>query len=138
MKTVKSPWWAKGLRFECKGCGACCTGEPGHVWLTKQELRDIAEYCAIEPRKFRKNSTRRVWRKITLIEQKSGDCLMYHRGRGCLIYPVRPAQCRTYPFWKNILKSPRSWKREGRQCPGIGGGRKFPLEEIKHRLEQKW
>jgi len=137
-KTAKAPWWKNGLRFKCKGCGACCTGTPGYVWLTDEELKEIAKYCGVEPRKFRKNSTRKVRRKTTLIEQRNGDCLMFQDGRGCIIYPVRPTQCRTYPFWKKIMKSRRAWNREGRECPGIGKGDKFSSDEIKSRLQQKW
>jgi Fe-S-cluster containining protein len=30
-------WFKDGLRFECQRCGRCCRGEPGVVWVNKQE-----------------------------------------------------------------------------------------------------
>ena len=26
-------WYHLGLRFQCTGCGDCCTGAPGYVWI---------------------------------------------------------------------------------------------------------
>ena len=40
----KSPWYRDGLAFTCTRCGDCCTGSPGYVWVTLEEMRRIAEY----------------------------------------------------------------------------------------------
>ena len=31
-------WYSEGLRFECTQCGACCSGEPGYVWVDEPWL----------------------------------------------------------------------------------------------------
>ena len=36
--TAQQPWYAGGLRFTCTGCGDCCTGAPGYVWVNQQEI----------------------------------------------------------------------------------------------------
>uniref|UniRef100_A0A7S3DS65 Zinc/iron-chelating domain-containing protein n=1 Tax=Entomoneis paludosa TaxID=265537 RepID=A0A7S3DS65_9STRA len=36
----------------------------------------------------------------------------------CQIYHARPAQCRTYPFWPNILQTPELWNAECRRAGG--------------------
>ena len=36
-------WFKKGLRFECTGCGDCCTGAPGFVWVNSEEIRGLAK-----------------------------------------------------------------------------------------------
>src|SRR5688500_1701558 len=33
-----APWFADGLSFTCTACGNCCTGGPGFVWITKEEI----------------------------------------------------------------------------------------------------
>src|SRR5207248_8895996 len=35
------PWYQDGLAFTCTRCGKCCTGEPGFVWVTDDELAAI-------------------------------------------------------------------------------------------------
>lgn len=32
------PWYAPGLSFTCTQCGNCCTGEPGVVWVSDEEI----------------------------------------------------------------------------------------------------
>ncbi len=61
-------------------------------------------------------------------EHADGCCVFY--ADGCLIYPVRPLQCRIYPFWFNILRSEKKWRQEEKQCAGIGKGRLYTREEI--------
>jgi len=47
------------------------------------------------------------------------DCTFLAENGSCSIYPHRPKQCRTYPYWPEILKSKRSWENEARYCEGI-------------------
>lgn len=54
------------------------------------------------------------------------DCTFLRRdaasGRArCAIYTVRPAQCRTWPFWPENLSSRADWRSAGERCPGIDG-----------------
>lgn len=55
----------------------------------------------------------------------------------CAIYPVRPRQCSTYPFWKSILDRPgdSAWLLHSESCPGIDHGRAWTAEEIKARRD---
>ena len=34
---MSEDWYAEGLRFACTGCGDCCTGEPGAIWVNEDE-----------------------------------------------------------------------------------------------------
>ena len=46
--TKKSPWYIGGLHFECGQCGKCCSGpDEGYIWVTKEEIRFIADYLKI-------------------------------------------------------------------------------------------
>jgi Fe-S-cluster containining protein len=122
-------WYADGLRFTCTQCNKCCGGEPGYVWLEDGELERIADFLNLSPRQFARQYCRKVWWRISLLEMTNGDCI-FLRPEGCAIYPVRPIQCRTFPFWRDVLRSPRRWEQLKHRCPGVGCGRLYTCEEI--------
>ena len=92
---MDEPWYKDGLRFRCTQCGDCCTGAPGYVWVTDDELETIAKYLGQPVAEVRELYSRKARGKRTLREKDNGDCVFYDRQRGCTIYPVRPRQCRT-------------------------------------------
>jgi len=126
------PWYQEGLRFECQpGCGRCCTGEPGYVWVTDEEIAALADAGGIDAAQFEEQFARRVGNRKSLIEHPGGDCIFYDRPTAqCMIYLLRPRQCRTFPFWDSNIKSPEAWQDACGLCPGCGQGPVIPLEEI--------
>jgi hypothetical protein len=135
-------WYIAGLHFECMGCGACCSGpEEGYIWATKQEVKFISDYLKMSERQFRRKYTKKVGLKTTLIEDsESKDCIFLEEKDGqkrCSIYPVRPSQCRNWPFWSQNLKSPDTWNRAGMKCPGINKGRLYTFSEIEEIRNRK-
>ncbi len=131
---MEEPWYGDGLAFRCTRCGKCCTGEPGFVWVSDEEIEAIASFRQEELGRTQGLHTRAVGRKRSLREKANGDCVFYDRERGCTIYPVRPAQCRTWPFWHSNLESPQAWQETQHACPGAGRGELIPAEEITRRL----
>lgn len=137
----KAPWFAAGLAFECAQCGRCCAGpEEGYVWVTEDEIVQIAAQLGILPEQMRRSYLRRVGANYTIIEQpQTNDCMFLQSdaqgNRRCTIYQVRPRQCRTWPFWRSNLASPRDWAVAGTRCKGINRGRLFDLEEILERAK---
>jgi Fe-S-cluster containining protein len=132
---VTSPWYKDGLRFRCTRCGNCCTGEPGYVWVDADDLATIADFLGEPVDDVRSLYTRRARRGQTLREKANGDCVFYERSQGCTIYPVRPPQCRTWPFWESNVATPQDWKETCAVCPGAGQGDLIPAEEITRRLQ---
>lgn len=130
-----SPWYSSGLRFTCTQCGKCCTGEPGFVWVNDDELAAIAKFLREPLDEVRARFTRTARGRRTLREKANGDCVFYDAQKGCTIYPVRPPQCRTWPFWESNLETQGDWERTERDCPGSGEGELIPLEEISRRLK---
>jgi Fe-S-cluster containining protein len=126
---MKAPWYREGLRFSCTQCGHCCTGAPGYVWVTRAELADLAAFLGISEEVFARRYLRRVGRRYSLIEKAGGDCVFYDDG--CSVYPSRPRQCRTFPFWSENLKSRADWEWATAECPGVAQGRLYSLEEIR-------
>ena len=122
------PWYREGLSFSCTRCGDCCTGVPGYVWVEPTEIEALAEHLGLSVDSFGERYLRKVGRRYSLIEKPGGDCVFFDKG--CSVYPARPTQCRTFPFWRSNLKSERAWDEIADECPGIGQGKLFPVEEI--------
>ncbi len=132
-------FYDKGLRFECQMCQYCCSVEPGYVYLTKDDIENASMLLGISFSEFVDKYCRYVdfgaYYLVSLQERENYDCV-FLTPHGCGIYQARPLQCRTYPFWKNVLQDEESWKREGESCPGIGKGRAIPKKEIERRLKK--
>ncbi|MBM3981134.1 MAG: YkgJ family cysteine cluster protein [Planctomycetes bacterium] len=128
------PWYADGLRFTCTQCGDCCSGAPGYVWVTDDELAAIAKYLGQPLAEVRELYSRKARGRRTLRERDNGDCVFLSAERGCTIYPVRPPQCRTWPFWDSTVESPEEWQKTCDVCPGAGTGELIPVEEISRRV----
>jgi Fe-S-cluster containining protein len=121
------PWYREGLRFECSRCGDCCRGS-GHVWVTEPETERIRALLGISQDDLGQRFLRRVGHRLALTDGPQGDCVFWEDG--CTIYPARPSQCRTFPFWQQNLATPRAWNETVQQCPGAGEGRLYRLGEI--------
>ncbi len=126
-------FFSEGLRFECTRCGACCTGEPGIIRVTDAEIAAIAAYLQMSLEEVRSGYVRMNDQGSGIRERVDGACVFWI-GDGCAIYPVRPLQCRLYPFWFRLLRNPDAWESERKRCPGIGRGRLWSEEEILERL----
>ena len=118
----------RGIQFECRQCGGCCTGDPGIVYADKDEALHIAEYLCMPFSIFADTYLYPLRDAYGIREHSDGRCFFYDNG--CTIYPVRPHQCRTYPFWFENLRSIKKWKRVCEACPGIGSGDLYSKEKI--------
>ena len=133
-----------GLHFECQGCGGCCSGPgEGFIWVTRPEIEFIADFLKISVEQLREKYLRRVGLRTTIIEQEvTKDCIFLRKIDGqkkCIIYEVRPSQCRNWPFWSENLSSPGAWNRAAMKCPGINRGRFFSFEQIQEiKRNNKW
>lgn len=133
---MTEPWYADGLSFSCTQCGNCCTGAPGYVWLQDGDADRIAAHLAVPVEEVMLMHARKGHRGLTLREKNNGDCVYFEQGKGCVIYPVRPAQCRTWPFWESNLRSRKNWDSIAEGCPGIGRGPLIGVEEIVSRMRE--
>lgn len=114
-----NPWYKEGLRFKCTGCGECCTGAPGYVWVTLAEADEIAKTLNITQEEFIKKYTRRIGSRLSLKEHPGNFDCVFLKGKRCEIYHQRPKQCRTFPWWKEQLKSKEAWDEAAERCEGI-------------------
>ncbi|WP_456433648.1 YkgJ family cysteine cluster protein [Nitratifractor sp.] len=106
----------------CAACeGACCRGESGYVWVRYGEIEAIARHLEMGVEDFATIYLRKVGHRYSLIEKKLGEgdyaCVFFDVAqRRCSIYPVRPRQCRTFPFWESFQHDEDEVRKE---CPGI-------------------
>ena len=140
----KKKWYITGLHFECVQCGQCCSGPgEGYIWLTKPEVEFIAVFLKISVEQLRQKYLKRVGLRTSIIEEATTkDCVFLQDVDGerkCVIYPVRPNQCRTWPFWPDNLESPNKWNKAAVKCDGINHGKYYSFDEIeKIRKQKKW
>ncbi|MCG8409404.1 MAG: YkgJ family cysteine cluster protein [Phycisphaerales bacterium] len=139
---MSESWYKEGLRFKCTQCGNCCTGSPGYVYVTKKEVDQIAAFIGREGKGLTRKHLRKVGRRYSLTEDKTnGDCCFLKQTengkRVCGIYPVRPLQCRTWPFWQVNLESPDAWSFASQDCPGINKGKRHDFVQIEIRRTAK-
>lgn len=133
----EQPWYKDGLKFACSQCGNCCTGSPGYVWVSEEDIQNIAKYLDKPVGEIRLLYTRPARGKVSLVDYANGDCVFFDaEKRGCQIYPVRPAQCRTWPFWRSNIDSPELWEKTQQVCPGAGEGNFVSLGEIESQLSK--
>lgn len=128
-----------GLRFGCTQCGNCCSGPPGYVLISDAEAKAFATHLSIPLDDFLRDYTRILPEGRSLIERHTEhgfDCVFLDRatipGKAiCGAYNARPAQCRTWPFWPSLVKSPVAWERAKHTCPGIDKGTHYTPVQIR-------
>jgi uncharacterized protein len=135
MLNVIQPWYEEGLRFNCTGCGQCCTGSPGYVWVSEEEMSAIANFMQISLQDFVRLYVRRVNGRFSLLEHpKNFDCV-FLKDKKCQIYSVRPIQCRTFPWWPKNLKTKEDWQEAAQFCEGINiEAPLIPIQTIQEQL----
>ena len=126
-----------GIRFECQQCGGCCQGEPGYVFLSENDIKKISAYLNCSRKEFLKKYAKSVdfpmRTPYSLIEHDDGRCIFYENG--CQIYPVRPVQCSTFPFWPIFMKNIDDFHNLVKDCPGYGKGRILTRKEILEQMD---
>ena len=124
-----------GLQFSCTECGACCTGDPGTIFINKEEVAALAAHLGREIEDLIENDLYPLDSAYSIKERANGDC-WYLVDKRCSIHEFRPTQCRTYPFWLSTLRSEKAWETACNDCPGIGQGKRWSKEEILSELDK--
>lgn len=133
-----SPKPAAALRFECTQCGKCCTnrGEYAHVYLADEEVDALAEHLVLSRGAFKRKYTfidEYGWRQLRFSEDR---CVFLDDAGRCGVYAARPVQCRTFPFWREMVHQ-GGWSEEARSlCEGVGRGRLYSIEEAEVMMQE--
>jgi Fe-S-cluster containining protein len=126
------------LRFQCTGCGHCCTGDASrYVEAGPQEQERIRTYLHVGRAWFRRHYLTRVDANTDGLRIRHGRCVFLDDNKRCRIYSVRPNQCRTYPWWPEVIASKKQWRDEARRCEGIDCGEVVPMDTIRKALRRR-
>ena len=127
---ASKPWYDKGLRFSCQRSGNCCKshGRYEFVYLADQDVQAIAAHLGLAESTFRRRHCAQDG-GYTILKITEPDCPFLEADNSCSIYPVRPKQCATWPFWdENLVEE--NWKGPVKECcPGIDQGELHSAEE---------
>ena len=123
------------LRFQCQpGCTECCT-QKGFVYLAEGDAEHIADFLSMPVAEFERRFVYRTARRARLRVPRDVQCWFLREG-GCSIHPVKPVQCRIFPFWPELVESPREWKKTARYCPGMGKGELVQIETARQQAAE--
>ena len=129
-------WWSEGVYFTCKGCGDCCGGAPGAVWVTPPEQKKMAEHFSLSEADFKSRYLKKFFGRTSLRECENYDCVFLKRNPDmCSVYIVRPLQCRLFPFWPSVMREKAAWDYYAARCPGMGSGKFYSAEIISKLLK---
>lgn len=130
------------IRFECQsGCRKCCEVS-GYVYMTEEDVTNAARFLGLSQADFEATYIYRTrhMRRIRKPRGKAKQCPFLDAG-GCGIHPVKPVQCRLFPFWPELVESQRDWRRTAKWCPGIGQGELIQIGtalEMAHEMREKY
>ena len=94
--------------------------EPGFVYVGDEELVKIASHLGekIEDLIARLKMEREDHR--WLIDATDGrGCPLLTASRECSVQPVKPKQCATFPFWREMIDDASDWEAAKSFCPGL-------------------
>lgn len=133
------PWYIDGVRFECTACGKCCVnhGEGfDYVFSTRSERKALAEHFGMPLKQFERAYCVKVAGQWSF--GSKGDACIFLEGGRCSVYELRPKQCRTFPFWPELMESRDTWDRDVASfCPGADTGRLHEFKDIRARLAEQ-
>jgi len=126
---------AEGLQFACQpGCTECCR-QRGFVYLTEADLSRMAEYLHLTPVAFEARYVYRTRNRMRLRVPRDANC-SFLKDDGCSIHAAKPTQCRTFPFWPELVESRREWRKTAKYCPGIGKGPLVQIEVVREQARE--
>jgi len=138
MSNPPSKFYRHGISFECIQCGNCCSREEGWVEMTANEMENATKYLKMDQISFQHHFVEKTeGEKHFIKNSETGACIFLQKDNRCKIYEFRPQHCRTFPFWRENMKSENRWNIVALSCPGIGQGKLYDYSEIKNILKQQ-
>jgi len=141
------------VRFECIKCGECCRQDGLIVTVTGRDVARLSSTLGMAapellraldfyvlpkngnaPKGLRdtpllKTESGKAY--MALRKMESGDCV-FLKDNQCMIHPIRPFVCRTFPFVFRDVAGEVKWGLSSMKdiCHGIGEGSKVTEQEL--------
>lgn len=123
------------MRFRCQqGCTTCCKNK-GFVYLTESDTASIAKFLGVSIASFEQQRVYRTKHLLRLRMLRGSKC-PFLGAQGCSIHPVKPTQCRLFPFWPELLDDKKEWIKTAEWCPGIGKGPVVQREVAREQAQE--
>ncbi|MFC1771344.1 YkgJ family cysteine cluster protein [Candidatus Margulisiibacteriota bacterium] len=106
-------------KFSCQKCAQCCQRDQGYVYVTGQEIENIAKFLKMDAWLFKQKYVSRSggWYILSSDEFRKG-CFL-DENNICQIYPARPKYCRDYPNCEDVWQNKKSLQEECFLCPEL-------------------
>ena len=92
------------IRFTCQpGCTRCCD-QPGFVYLSEADILRAAKYLKLTPAAFEDRYIYRTAHQRRFRKPETKQC-PFLESYGCSIHPAKPTQCKTFPFWPELVEN---------------------------------
>ncbi len=125
--------------FRCTACGHCCR-KPGSVYFTATELKKIYSYLALNKAQKRELQKKLIQRSYNgyFIHETAKACHFLGDDNRCKIYPFRPLQCRSFPYWPSIFSSAAQLEEAEKECPGMakGSDKKLKAAQVETKIKR--
>ncbi|MFC2061755.1 YkgJ family cysteine cluster protein [Elusimicrobiota bacterium] len=103
--------------FKCSACGNCCAQE-GYVFINKEDIHSISDLLEITTEGFIRKFTRKEGNRMRLHGDYDKSCIFLENNK-CAIYTARPKQCKSFPFWYEILKYRNCYEESTDYCESL-------------------
>ena len=105
------------------------------MYLSEADLKRAAGFVRISAAAFERKYVYRTRNRMRLRVPRRTHCHFLVEG-GCGIHPAKPVQCRTFPFWPELVDHPRAWTNTAKYCPGIGKGKLVQIKDVREQAEE--
>lgn len=97
----------------------------------------MAQFLGLSTAAFTKKFCQQLHGAWHLTERPDNPDCLFLKNKRCSVYEARPTQCRTWPFWPELMQA-KAWKKEVIDfCPGVNKGKVVPAQEIAERLSEQ-
>ncbi|MCB2225108.1 MAG: YkgJ family cysteine cluster protein [Desulfarculaceae bacterium] len=103
--------------FDCKRCNICCQGWGG-IFFETEGIPAAAALLDMSPEEFTAAYLAPKDGRWEVLCDEDGACRLLGP-EGCRVHQAKPAICRLWPFFPNILAKRTAFEDARQGCPGI-------------------
>ena len=103
--------------------------------MTEDDIARLAAYLKMTRKAFEARYVYRTRNQQRLRVPRHAQC-EFLKADGCSVHEAKPLQCRTFPFWPEIVGSVKSQRETAKWCPGMGKGELVNIQNARAQAEE--